>query len=33
MVKVQWWVPVKKWSNLDEWHPMKIVGMGSGNVI
>jgi len=20
MVKVQWWVPMKKGSNLDEWH-------------
>jgi hypothetical protein len=20
MVRVQWWVPVKKWSNLDQWH-------------
>jgi hypothetical protein len=23
MVKVQWWVPMKKGSNLDEWHLYK----------
>ncbi len=33
MVWVQWWVPMKKWSNLDEQHYMKIVEMASGNVI
>jgi hypothetical protein len=33
MVWVQWWVPMKKGSNLDEQHYMKIVGMASGNVI
>jgi hypothetical protein len=33
MAKVQWWVHVKKESNLDEQICKKIVGMRNGNVI
>jgi hypothetical protein len=33
MAKVQWWVHVKKESNLDEQIYKKIVGMRNGNVI
>jgi hypothetical protein len=33
MVRVQWWVPMKKGSILDEQHLYEDSGMASGNVI